>query len=522
MKVTIKEVLTLFFLLLVSLLNSGCTDSNLTGDVFVVKGDGDIKPLAGWKVYLLPYKSEAEFLYEIANDTYATIIPETSETVKLLSQSALAFAQEQKENLDKKVASIKGKYSTPPSDCNELESKYKTITQKTAQLTEKHNKLISQLENEINVATSDKDKALRKVADEIDNGLRNKVTVTIISQDGHDIKYTIYNDTAYGIKLKKVVLNYNGIEIEEEEYFSTLHDAYGFDTNMHVMPNTSRTFSGSIILKAIPRNPELKLLYETGKLKGLNSKYSRRGPYPLINKVILKYDLYNISRKRDENKIVYNKTPVNFTDLAIKEESFSSFDNKIERIRQQHATENNKFINDDNIKQKLKTQKELKECQNNYAIFKKDTGNLAELNKNISKLSKVIDALAQPKAEVVNDKWIATAIESIKVLNSDFRGSFELPSLDDKYTELVTYNVAKKLSESTQTDTSIKGAYSFTEVKKGNYLLISEYIDNFVHGFWIKEVALDKDTKIDLNNNSMVDMPLIEYLSIKSKDKILK
>lgn len=508
MKITIRKLFILLFLAFVTLLNSGCSDSSLNGDVFVVKGNGDVKPLAGGKVYLLPYKNEAEFLYEIANNTYATIIPEISETVKRLSTSALDFAQEQKKNLDKEVALINVKYPTPPKECNELESKYKTITQKSVPITKKHNKLISKYQKEIKVAKSDKNRAIRKVADKIKNRIKKRVTVSI-NQDGYNIEYTIHNDTPYGIVLKDVFLNYNKIKIDNVRYFSTLYDEYGFDTNMHILPNKSRRFDAILILKKISFNPEWKLLYKTGKLKGVKGTFGEL--YPLVNQITLKYDLYKISSKRDVNIIIYKKTPVNYTELALKEKSFSSFDKKITKIQQQTVMENKRFKKNDNIKHKIKIKKELKDCQNNYAIFKKDTTNLAEINKKILQLSKVIDALVRPKS--VNDKWIATATEAIKVLNTDFGGDFKLPSIDDKYAKLVTHNVANKISEAMQTETSIKGAYSFAKVKNGNYLLISEYNDSFIDGFWIKEITLDKNTKIDLNNNSMIDIPLIEYLS---------
>ncbi|MDA9915633.1 carboxypeptidase-like regulatory domain-containing protein, partial [Luminiphilus sp.] len=62
-------------------------------------------------------------------------------------------------------------------------------------------------------------------------------------------------------------------------------------------------------------------------------------------------------------------------------------------------------------------------------------------------------------------------------------------------------------------DTSIQGHYSIDALTPGNYLVMAEYQDNFVEGFWLDAVTISRGEQvIDLNQNTFVNVPLIEYL----------
>ena len=53
------------------------------------------------------------------------------------------------------------------------------------------------------------------------------------------------------------------------------------------------------------------------------------------------------------------------------------------------------------------------------------------------------------------------------------------------------------------------GSYELNELQMGNYLVISEYIDNFNQGTYLKIANLtDAEERVDLSNNNFFNVPL--------------
>tara|TARA_B100002019_G_C21119047_1_gene522379 strand:- start:40 stop:831 length:792 start_codon:yes stop_codon:yes gene_type:complete len=161
-----------------------------------------------------------------------------------------------------------------------------------------------------------------------------------------------------------------------------------------------------------------------------------------------------------------------------------------------------------------------------------NSSKISKLKKNNADLNSQITAFRNDSAEckVIENKLgnlssnISTAKKKAQTLEEcdyyELRNANSFSELNDQEAALLgsitknlgldaTYDLLTSLSEAPNSTTSIMGSYELNELQMGKYLVISEYIDNFNQGTYLKIANLtDAEERVDLSNNDFFNVPL--------------
>ena len=118
---------TALFFLIVGLFLSGCEAPNIQGNVFVIKGDGDIKPAAGRTVYLIPEKSVHALLSRAINDVTPSVTASYVAAIKPFCHTAKKTIVGLHTTIVEELRNIKDSGDIPPTGCALLKEEVKRI-----------------------------------------------------------------------------------------------------------------------------------------------------------------------------------------------------------------------------------------------------------------------------------------------------------------------------------------------------------------------------------------------------------
>lgn len=122
----------IIFIILPVLSIYGCFDHELNGDAYVIKRGGDITPVAGRQIYLLPYENEISFLYDVSSSAYEKNKSNLSNRLEYMCKSGMELSVYKKNELDKKLEEIKIKSTIPQGGCDSIKiSRMKLFGDKT-------------------------------------------------------------------------------------------------------------------------------------------------------------------------------------------------------------------------------------------------------------------------------------------------------------------------------------------------------------------------------------------------------
>ena len=254
-------------------------------------------------------------------------------------------------------------------------------------------------------------------------------------------------------------------------------------------------------------NPETKLLSAEHNLV-VSYPYgpsSSLGAHIRPDKVIMKgnVELYEITSKQTGSKIEYTTTPVNWKKLAIANNEFAE-DDEIESLRGRLSKLKEDHDSNPLAKSYAQVKSTAKSCTN-------DQVGIALIGETMSKLDEIETRLSSCiESEMAADKIMGALV----ALNKDFDQEFPIPDISEEYLQETVANIRSVFNQTLdKMDATIEGAYQFTDVDVGNYLLYGEYSDSFTSGFWLKPIFIEKDLRYDLNNKSFMELPLEEYLT---------
>jgi hypothetical protein len=499
--------LKVLFVILPVLMLFGCFEYDLNGDAYVVKGAGDINPVAGQKVYLLPYENEIDFLYEAATSAYGVASSQLASELEPLCKKGLEIAGNKKEEINKELSKIKNKKTVPQEGCVSIQSSIDSLANKTESIKNEYDSKVSVLKGKLSKLQASKKQKVSEDAKKIEKSVNNKVKIKFLGQGGNEsyqiayrYAFDVINDTDFCVSINRVDVMYNDYVIYEvsKYFFSDIKDEYGFDTECDVLPQTTRKYRYADIITSKIDSPEKNMMLAEGKIKRFNGS-----DYPEINKLSIDYKLTRMSSKKTEGKVKYYHSGVSYNDLAEKNNKYDE-DSEIAEL--------NKSIS--KLKESHESNKEIKEqigLENILAECKKDEAAISEKEKTISQLEGIVSSTSS----CGNGGNVAGAVSAIEKLNENYGAKIELPEIQEMYAKEAFVLLAKKMSESLQAKTTIQGAYEFQKLKKGKYLLYTEYSDNFNSGFWLKPIEISDNMKVDLTNDEMVFAPFTDYVNIQ-------
>lgn len=64
-----------------------------------------------------------------------------------------------------------------------------------------------------------------------------------------------------------------------------------------------------------------------------------------------------------------------------------------------------------------------------------------------------------------------------------------------------------------KTSTNISGHYVMSDLPQGEYIVVSNYADNFLDGIYLTRQAFDSDSTFDLSNSDFFEIPSIQYIA---------
>ena len=493
--------LRILFVMLPVLILCGCFEYDLTGDAYIVKGAGDIKPVAGQKVFLLPYENEIDFLHEAATSAYGVASSQMTSELDPLCKRGLEIAGNKKEKLNEELTKLKNKNTVPQGGCASLQSSIDTLSQKTETIKKDYEGKLSQLNSKLASLQKSKNEKVKKDANSLQKKIESKVKIKLMNQggySGYDYEYTVINETDYCVSIKSVeVFSKNHSINRETGFYENRKDKYGFDTGCDVLPQTNRNYKDMIILAKID-SPEEKMLLEDGKIL----RY-KNTDYPKITNISIDYKLTNMTSKKDGSKVNYNHSDVSYSDLAEKNNKYSE-DSEISEVKKNISGLKNQHESNQDIKELISLEKNLSECRGDEEKISATETILSEFENIISSTS-----------SCGKNGNVASAVSAIETLNKNHGAKIELPDIQESYTKETLVVLANKMGESLQAKTTIQGAYEFKKLKKGKYLLYTEYSDNFNSGFWMKPIEISDNMKVDLTNDEMVFAPFTDYVNIQ-------
>jgi hypothetical protein len=128
-----------------------------------------------------------------------------------------------------------------------------------------------------------------------------------------------------------------------------------------------------------------------------------------------------------------------------------------------------------------------------------DSAMLAKLNPTISGSNALLTEVASCNAAP------AEIASGLAALNSLLGLELDIPDGEKPYKKGFRERVSEIVygDSSIVAETSIKGHYKIESISSGEYLVIAEYMDSFVEGFWMNTVTIKSGEQIvDLTQNS--------------------
>ena len=361
-----------------SFLSSG----SVRGDVFLVRGSGDVVPAAGRTVYLLPFESELEIFYPAFNEAYEKISEKNK--AEILGTCAAAAeriaidSSKQQSLLDEAVS----RETVPEGGCVVYEDEVNRLSDTVDELTAHYKKKGKELSKEINELERVKLKKIEKGLDdfvakrvEMDSALVNlkrlkndklKVMVDAAERDVRDkisvvilrkiksrystripLEIVLRNDSDYCVHEVSFELSAGGVVSEEYgRNFKDRVDEYGFKYNCPIPPKGSKAIHvqydpGFIVGNFRVNTPRKRMLVSEMSLE----TYEHSGGdflFPTESKVI-DFEITTPPQKvRSGDQVSYMVEDVDFEQIVKANNKFSE-DKEIIKIQDNFSLEKMKY-----------------------------------------------------------------------------------------------------------------------------------------------------------------------------------
>ena len=500
-------------LVLASLLTLlGACDGAVKGDIFIVKGNGDIAVSPGRTVHFVPIESESALLVNAGSVAAELALLSIQSSLNELCPITTQKANQALLKLTENVTEIGKRENIPVLGCEALEADSKRLTLAASDVESRNKAERSKLTSAVTSAQSAKNAKISDLAQDLLNRELKKVSATYANPDNSrwSATWSISNNSKYCVSFDSrwIIIEalQKGVTQGNNETWmkrSIQKDEYGFPVGeCHLLAGQSIVERNSAS-PPIVSTPAQKKALADGKL----ATFSCGGD------ACIKIDGARIARPRGitfhtvkrlekGSNITYQTTPVDWKALVSKEKSIRKFEAQIKTSKNALAA----------FEKKVRENTSLIAASSATSTFlscKADSETLATLTPTIEKAETLLPLLAGCSST----PGIMT--QSIVDLNGVLDLGIEIPDREAPYKSAFKSAVLSTIGgdDTITADTSIQGHYNVDSIKPGDYIAIAEYSDSFVDGFWMDVIKIDRgDQVVDLNHNTFVGVNFNDYL----------
>ena len=495
---------------------AGCTKSNVSGDVYIIKGDGSVIPSAGRTVRLIKTEDRASLFEQVKVDAVKAAQWAIGPEIAKQCPAIIDAGTKALEGLRADMATVKNKGTIPENGCDGLVAESSRLKAESESALARQKAEIEKLQSDLQAAKKRRQPKLEKLADELRKDELDKVIIQFIDRGlqtrDYDNRYRIelHNNSSFCIGLSEFNIEYYSydtlVHTSSKITSSQAKDEFGFTKNGCYIGSGSSGLIDRVFLSELPDiDARMRKAHSEGKIKvGDSSKYGFSLAIILTDmRPETKIDFVRVSRKESGSDVTYNSTPVDWIKEAEKSGNFDGENRLIRTIEEKLKSTRKRHESNQSVSVHNKAYEAVRACQT-------DSQSIDDLQ--------VLILRGEESLALVRDCSNASPQifgSTLPAINSAFNLGFEIPKGSKEFQAAFVFGVTEKIlsiSELT-TDISINGHYEIKGVPKGTYLIFAEYHDNFVDGFWLKPVTIDAyRQKIDLNMKSFVGDNFSEYL----------
>ena len=492
-------------------------DGKVEGDVFIVKGGGNIAVSPGRAVTFIPYESEMALLKEASVGASKVALASIEMEVGKLCPNAVSRANAELDRNRNIIKEITQKRSVPKMGCGGLkEERDSAADSALAALTSQKSER-ERLEAALQRAKSARSKKIDEIAADLKQKQMAKV-VTSFTQTGDNFVYSIFNTSDYCIG--KAIATYSttiwqvelrgpdGTLVTTEMSFQReAMDEYGFTMKDCFVPEWGKIAESVRSSTLTLDTPELKKAAAEGSLETIPCGYGRTCAKVDSVTLVSDYDFYAVEKTEIGSKVSYKTNPVNWKQKASKSDSLSELDKEIDKAKANLNAALSRHKKDS-------TTLAASQAETNYQQCIADNAILDESNR-------ILSEGQGPYSSVESCSGDSSTIASgLAALDSLLGLKLDIPDAKDPYRNAFLVFVVSAFGDESAitTSTSIHGHYSIERIPAGRYLVMAEYADNFVSGFWLNAVEITSGEQvIDLNQNTFVPFFLTSYLQMAAQ-----
>ena len=494
-------------------------DGKVEGDVFIVKGGGDIAVSPGREVTFIPYESEMALLRKASVSASKVALASIELEVGKLCPDAVPIAKAALDRNRSIIEVITQRQSVPTSGCGGLEAKRDSSAESASAVLATQKSERERLAAELDRAESAKSKKIAEIASSLETREKALITTdfrTIRSgYDNGDVTVTIRNGSKYCIgdgssyaRWGATLLGQDGtVKIGNKSiYKSSAEDEFGFSKGKCVLEaGVAISDKISSYMRKLD-SPEQKKAAADGRLKTESCGYnnSDTGGVPASIRLDGDISFFEVSKETIGSNVSYAVKPVDWVAMAQESTSFSSYNSAIEQAQSELNAALSRHTQNSSTLAASQADTAYQQCV-------EDELTLTEANR-------ILSEGQGPYASVESCQGDSSTIaSSLASLDTLLRMELDIPNAKEPFSDAFLSNVLNAFSseDAIVTSTTIQGHYSVEKIPTGNYLVMAEYADNFVNGFWLNPVEIKSGEQlIDLNQNTFVPVSLANYLEV--------
>ena len=287
------------------------------------------------------------------------------------------------------------------------------------------------------------------------------------------------------------------------------NDSFGFTKTSHLEKGESAEDANNFLCEdsfSPSERLELTKKYDSDEKSWPDKNViDKLKPYKIISGKFI--PLEDETRKEVNGSIVYTSKEINFLTVAsnlnwpettiIKIQDEIIKNTKIEIAKLEMAKQDDPLIST-----ALTNQNTSKRCENHQNIVSSEKESLLLLDQNLD----ISQACDLDNGDLVSSLTLEEKADiqlKDQVLNLDYANIASAEALN------MISNAKHRVS------TNISGHYQINELPRGEYLIISNYSDNFIEGIFLANTSIDADGIFDLSNTNYFSIPSFGYLVSK-------
>lgn len=500
----------LFLMIVLAISVTGCSKSDVSGDVYIIKGDGSIAPSPGREIYFLDSKTEQAFFESITNEAIAEINKDLMPA--LISQCSLILdsASEAIIELSNELGAVRDRNTVPVGGCSSLDAGVVKQQNKVSSLKSDHDAKLSELRSKRATKQAQKDSAVNELSQSLYNTELEKIQFKWSQGQNGSLNWSLTNESELCVEEYsfKVAFYAGDVEVQTGSayQFDKMKDEYGFEVpSCHLWKGRSVGSSQ----RGVAPNPEVKKAISMGTPNIATMKCGYDGRSDCVKITSGKSTTYvtfmEIQKTESGSTTNYSATSVDWSSRALKSGTIASYDRSIASVDNEISQLVNTYNSNAVVADYAAIQESVLACAADEPLIENLEWTMTTANEAIPKLQNCQSDAITPKGTA-----------SIPLINALLGLGYDIPTGTPEFkAKFLSKILAKIENTELKAETSIQGHYDLKEVPKGSYLILGRYADSFVNGFWMDAVNVEETSEIkDLNMNTFVNVPFEDYLTM--------